>query len=74
MVEQRIRHCHPGAFPDVASLEGAQCSRMAMYSYCQGTDLSRSRGAKIIEDGLDDFFSFVCQAFQYLLKNFHLCT
>lgn len=74
MVRQSVQHCHPGAFPDVASLEGAQCSRMAMYSYCQGTDLSWSRGAKIIEDGLDDFFSFVCQAFQYLLKNFRLCT
>ena len=36
MIKQRIRHCHPGAFPDVASLERAQCSRMAMYFYCQG--------------------------------------
>lgn len=43
MVKQRIRHCHPGAFPDVASLERAQCSRMAMYSYCQGSFCRQSR-------------------------------
>ena len=47
---------------------------MAMYFYCQGSDLPRSRGAKIIEDGLNDFFAFVCQAFQYLTKNLHLCA
>lgn len=51
-----------------------QCSRMAMYFYCQGSDLPRSRGAKIIEDRLNDFFAFVCQAFQYLTKHLRLCA
>lgn len=47
---------------------------MAMYFYCQGANWKQSRSAKIGEDGLNDFFSFVRHFNQHLLQNFGLST